>query len=462
MTIEEIFNLGKPGDIIEQLKKKSVTIPEWSKLEQQYNPDKHPVMTDPSYKDTVKKGKIIRVSRVKLGLQKLAVKRMTQLTFGIPVTRVYTYDENSEKEKKAAKIIESILVKNRIDSLNIKRFKEYFAACEMATLWYSVDTKEKHNDYGESVNKKIRCRYFSPRLNDEIYPLFDEFDDMIALSFGYTRKEGNKDVKYFDTYTDSQHICWREADGEWAEEANEAITIEKIPGIYTNREESIWEDTSESVYEQEWSLSRTGNYLRKNSRPIFGVFSDGKTEIGGKSKEGEDEALAVMKLPEKAKAEYISWDQAIDSLKYFNDTLYRQTFTQLQLPDISFDNMKASPMSGEARLLMFTDAILKVTEESGDIVLFLDREINVIKALARAIFPSMKEAINAVQVENIITPFSVKSDKDKAETLMTLTGNKALLSQKSGVKILNYVANPEEELTQLQQEELMQTNGAYE
>lgn len=462
MTIDEIFALSKADKIIEELKKKSVAVPEWSKLEQQYNPDKHPVMTDAGYKDTVKKGKTIRVSRVKLGIQKLAVKRMTQLTFGIPVTRVYSYDEKSESEKKAAKILEAILVKNRIDSLNIKRFKEYFAACEMATLWYSVDTKEAHNDYGEPVNKKIRCRYFSPRLNDEIYPLFDEFGDMIALSFGYTRKEGDKDVKYFDTYTDSKHISWGEVGGEWVKETDEAITIEKIPGIYTNREEPIWEDISESVYEQEWSLSRAGNYLRKNSRPIFTIFADGKISIGGESKEGEDESLAIMRLPEKAKAGYESWEQAIESLKYFNDTLYRQSFTQIQLPDISFDNMKATPMSGEARTLMFTDAILKVTEESGDIVMFLDREINVIKAIAKVIFPALKEAIDAVQVENTITPFTVKSDKDKAETLVTLTGNKALMSQKLGVKILNYAQDIDAELEELRKEEVMKTNGAYE
>ena len=462
MTIDEIMSLTKVDDIIKELKNKSVVVPEWSKLELQYNPDKHPVMTDGNYKDTVKKGKIIRVSRVKLGLQKLAVKRMTQLTFGIPVTRVYTYPNDSEAEKTAAGIIEKILTKNRIDSLNIKRFKEYFAACEMATLWYSVDTDQKHSDYGEEVNKKIRCRYFSPRMGDQIFPLFDEYDDMIALSFGYTREEGKKKVKYFDTYIKDKHVRWREEDGSWTEEVSEAITIEKIPGIYANREEPIWEDTSESIYEQEWSLSRSGNYLRKNSRPIFGVFSDKKASIGGKSEEGEDESLAVMQLPENAKAEYISWQQAIDSLKYFNDTLYRQTFTQLQLPDISFDNMKAAPMSGESRTLMFTDAILKVTEESGDIIYFLDREISVVKALAKAIFPKYAKDIDAVQVENVITPFSIKSDKDKAETLMTLTGSKPLLSQKLGVKMLNYAADTDAELEDLRQEETMKTNGAYE
>lgn len=463
MTIDEIIKLEPVEDTVKALKEKGVVVPKWSDLEKEYDPRKHPVRTDPSYIDTVKSGKTIRLSRITLNTQKLATKRMTQLCFGIPVTRLYSPSSDDEKEKRAAKILEKIFAKVRINSINIKRFKEYFCACEMATIWYAKE--EQNTIYGEPTKLKLRCRYFSPRLGENIYPLFDDFGDMIALSFEYARKEGGKEIIYFDTYTSNKHLRWKKDSGDWSVDVDEDIKVKKIPGQYIPREEPVWEDTSGNTYEQEWSLSRSGNYLRKNSRPLFAVFADEdektKIKIGNSSKEGEDESLAVMKFPEKAKAEYVSWEQAIESLKYFNDTLYRQNFTQIQLPDISFDNMKAAPMSGEARQLMFTDAILKVTEESGDIIEFLDREVNVVKAFAKIMFPDLSEAFDTLGVENVITPFTIKSEKEKAEVLTTLTGGKAILSVKQGVKMLNYVEDHEEELKQLASEDVKDINGAY-
>ena len=39
-------------------------------------------------------------------------------------------------------------------------------------------------------------------------PLFDEYGDMIAMSVGYQRKKGRKNVKFFDAYTANKHIKW--------------------------------------------------------------------------------------------------------------------------------------------------------------------------------------------------------------------------------------------------------------
>lgn len=88
---------------------------------------------------------------------------------------------------------------------------------------------------------------------DGLYPLFDEYDDMIALSIEYTRKEGNKTITYFDTYTADEHIRWRTEDGATVEELREAVELEKITGVYIHRDEPIWEDQSPNVYEGEWT-----------------------------------------------------------------------------------------------------------------------------------------------------------------------------------------------------------------
>ena len=44
-------------------------------------------------------------------------------------------------------------------------------------------------------------------------------------------------------------------------------------------------------------------------------------------------------------------------------------------------------------------------------------------------------------------------ESDKLEVIMTATGNKAFMSQKTGVKMAGFVTDAEAELRQIQQEE---------
>ena len=187
---------------------------------QEFDPSKHPVMNKSKYPDSVTDDGVVYVTRVTCDLQRLAVKRMTELVTGIPVKRVYTPENNRQKE--IAGYIEKIFMRNRIDSVNIERCNMLFGGCEVATLWYAVE--QKNALYGFDSALKIRCRNFSPMLGDDLYPLFDEYGNMIAMSIGYARKNGRKIVQYFDTYTDTKHIKWSNANGDWEEVENEDIT----------------------------------------------------------------------------------------------------------------------------------------------------------------------------------------------------------------------------------------------
>ena len=258
MTIEEILNSENSAESkIAALKEKTIVVPVWSGrfgLVQQFDPTKHPVMNKQKYRDIVTDEGIEYVTRVTCDLQRLATKRMTELVTGIPPKRVYTPD--NDRQKQIAAYIESIYDRNRINSVNNERLNMLFAGCEVFTLWYAID--ERNTLYGFSSPLKLRCRNFSPMLGDELYPLFDEYGDMIAMSVGYTRKKGRKYVQYFDTYTADKHIKWSNENGGWAEVENENITLGKIPGVYAWRPTPIWEDTSKTVYEIEWALRRKG------------------------------------------------------------------------------------------------------------------------------------------------------------------------------------------------------------
>lgn len=450
MDINEIISIERDGNsIIADLKRKSVIVPPWNKLEEQYNPKKHPVMDNKLYPDKVNKknGQIEKVTRVTLPWQKLAVKRMTELLFTIPVQRIYSPE--NENEKKVAEIMEAIFKKNRINSVNIERGNNLFAACENITLWYSQEQKVVYA--GQESLLKLRCKNYSPKNGETLYPLFDEFDDLIALSVEYSRVEDGKTLNYFDTYTDSAHIRWVSEGTKYVEEVREEIKIGKIAGVYICRPNPIWEDESDNVYEAEWTLSRQGNYIRKNARPNWVVFSDSKIQHG-KEKPGDNEGRNVMQYGKDDKAGYVTWQQAVDTVKFHIDEIKRNFFMSLQLPDMSMENMKATPMSGEARKMMFIDAQMKVTDESGIWLECFDREINVVRAFMKKMFPSLASAIDSLAVEVCITPYQIHDESEQISNLTNATGGKAIMSQKTAIRELGYVSDVDEELRQIKEE----------
>lgn len=448
-TIDEIIKDGRPAvDIISDLKEKSICVPAWRDLEKEYNPKKHPVMNRAKYQDVINEdGTIDYVTRVTYDLQRLAAKRITELCFGTPVKRVYK--ATTDKEKEAAKILEAIMECNRIDTVNIERGEMLFAGCEVMTLWYAVNSE---NDlYGVESPIKIRCRNFSPMQGASLYPLFDEGGDYIAMSVGYKVKEGRRTVEYFDTYTEKKHLKWVHDGIGWTELENEDITIQKNPTLYVYRPTPIWENTSDLVYEMEWAVSRNGNYLRKNSKPVFIVYADEDIQHGEEKNENT-EFRTVLQYPKGSRAGYVTWEHAIENLKFFIQELRQMFFTQLQLPDWSYENMKANPMSGEARKQMFIDAHLKVRDESGRLLEFLSREMNVVKAFAKIIAPKLASEIDSLKVEVLVTPFSVTDDKDTITNLVTATAGKAIMSQREAVTNLGWTDDVDRTMKELADE----------
>lgn len=456
MTLEEILEDSlSERERVTALQQKNPDVPAWDGpkgLEGEYDPDMHPVMDRGRYPDIVEGERLVRVTRIALGFQTLAAKRMSELVCGIPVKRVYR--PTDEKQKQIAGVIEAIFDRVRINAVNTDRFKRLYAGCEIFTLWYAV--KSPNSLYGIPSLLKLRCRTFSPMLGDRLYPLFDEYGDMRAMSIGYTRRVGGRDVNYFDTYTDgpdSRHIKWSDASGEWERMEDERTTLLKIPGVYAGRSEPIWEQTSPLIYEWEWTLSRNGNYLRENSKPLFCVFADEIIRYGDE-KGPDSEGKAVMQYPAGASASYVTWPGAPESLKFQTEQLRSLFFTQLQLPDWSYEKMSQQAMSGESRKQMFIDAELKVGDESGALMEFCDREVNVVKAYVKLMLPEEWHAsIDALPVETVVTPYRITDRKEKVDMLMTANGGKPVMSQRETIEDLGVSDDVDRTLAEIREEE---------
>ncbi len=453
MDLAEILMLDTIQAKVSALKEKSVCVPDWETLLEDYEPTKHAILEDKTSRVDKHRsdGAEEPASRISIGLEKLLTKRVNEFTFAIPVRRVYTNTEDNEKRQQIARALELIFKYARIDSENIRRGLAYYACCEILTIWYTVE--KEHTLYGFPCKKKLKCQTFSPMNGTKLYPLFDEQGDLVAVSVEYLRKVKKTEMQFFETYTAEKHFKWANdtANGGWKEltvEGGEDIEIMKIPAIYNYRPTPVYHGLTGLRKEIEYALSRNSDVIAYNSAPVLKVAGG----IQGEERKGEERR--IVRVANGGDVSYVSWQQSIDALKYHVDTLLKLFFMQAQVPDISFENMKALGNIGyDARMTLLMDAHLKIGDESGNWLEFLDREVNVVKAFLKSINIKLADEVDNVDVENIITPFIQNDRKGLIDTLTAANGGKAVMSQLDSIRELGESNDPEATLRQIQEED---------
>lgn len=456
------FTSGDNGAIVTALKQKTVPVKDWKDCIKDYEPTMHKVCSDTiALKD---KG-LEKSSRIYIGLEKLLSRRMAEFTFAIPVKRVYsnvTKEDGKPDEKKQAivKAIEAIYKNVRIDSVNLKRALSYYASCEIFTVWYAV--KQKNMLYGFESNFKLKCKTYSPMDGVKLYPLIDELDDMLAMSLEYKKKDVNgEEVTFFETYTENRHYIWKQelSDGGWVEVlheesdegevSGEEIVLMKIPGVYAYRNVPVYDGLTGLREEIEYTLSRNSNVIAYNSAPVL------KISGGIKGSEDKGESRRIFRTENGGDVSYVSWSQAIEALKYHVDTMLKLYWMQAQMPDISFENMKGLGNIGfDARQTMLTDAHLKIGDEAGAWIEFLERECNVIKAFLKVFGPKeWQNDIDNIDVEHVITPFIQNDEMAEINRRMKANGGKAIESQLESIQRFGESDDAQATLEQIQKEE---------
>ena len=444
--IREILNLSTEADKIQALKQKNVFVPSWSELVKDYEPKKHAIVEDKaSRKDKVKANGIVeKASRIYLGLEKLLTNRISEFAFAIPVKRIYnTIGEKHEQDK--SKALEMVYKHARIDAENLRRSKAYYAACEICTLWYAVPNKNKL--YGFDSNYKLKCKTYSPMTGANLYPLFDEYGDMVAMSIEYDVLQGDKKTTYFETYTAERLLKWKQTERTSFELIkDEANPIGKIPCIYMSRQEPIYGDLSYIRNEIEYTLSRNSDIIAYNSAPIL------KVSGGLAGEENKGESKRIFRVENGGDVSYVSWAQSIEALKYHVNTLVQQFWAESQMPDISFENMKSLGNIGfDARQTLLTDAHLKIGDEQGEWIELFEREANIIKAYLSKMNVNKFGNMDGLEIEHIITPYIQNDEKATIERLVTANGGKPILSQLEAIKLAGYSDDPESTLKAIEE-----------
>lgn len=444
-----------PNEVISQLSQKNLEIPDWSLLIKDYEPTLHRINKDQNGReDKIRSGgKIDKASRIHIGLEKLLTARTNEFMFSIPVKRIYHNIEGNETRRMIARAMESIYKYARIDTENKKRGLAYFASCEILTIWYAI--RQPNAKYGFPSEYKLKCRTFSPMDNVSLYPQFDDYGDMTAMSLQYSVKDGVNETSFFESYTADSHRKWRYRNGTWEEILTEDITIiGKIPAIYLWRQYPIYHGLSHIREEIEYTLSRNSDVVAYNSAPILKIVG----KINGAERKGETQR--VYRMENGGDIDYVTWGQAIEALRYHIATLLNLFWTQGQMPDISFDNMKSLGNIGyDARQTLLTDAHLKIGDESGPWIEFLERENNVIKAFLKQMNREWENEIDEIEVEHIISPFIQNDEMNEIKKWTTANGGKPVVSQLESIQNLGISQDPVKTMEMIN-DEAAQANAA--
>jgi len=273
MKIKDIADYKDTNDTIEALKERQDPAPNMERIMKQYDPEKHDIF-DPILRkdkdiyeieknpDGTTEEKFVRtepVARIGIGLQRLIVERAVSFLFGNPVNMLADIKDTDKAKQDVYDSVSNILRSNKEFSLNRRVARETFISTESAEYWYPVATDRPHLRYGFPSEIKLRVMHFRPSKGDQLFPLFDESGDMIAFSRGFEHKTKREKVQYFETWTDEEFVRWVERDGIWQQDNTHAITIGKIPIIYSNQDETEWAIV-------DWLISR----LEK----LLSVFAD--------------------------------------------------------------------------------------------------------------------------------------------------------------------------------------------
>lgn len=452
MNINDIIDTESLPDKIEGLKSgRNKPLPDITAIKKQWNVTTHKTMVDKIMlpDKTVKResGTIVQpVNRIALPFQKTIVNKAVSFAFGIPVA--LNADPEGDSEETIFEAVKAVTKDAKLNAFSRTAYRELLRATEFAELWHTVK-KDQHDLYGFSTDLKVRVSGFRPFDGDKLFPYFDETGDMIAFSREFIRyNEKNQPITYFETYTDEYKYLWRQDGTKWVEvDKPAAHGIGKIPVAYCTQDAVEWEDVQNLIERLELLLSRFAETNDYHGSPAL-FFTGESLTMPDKGEAGK-----VWQGSEGSDVKMISWDSAPEAIKLEIETDLRFIYSLTQTPDVSFDSVKGlSAISGVALEMLFMDAHLKVQEKKEILDDFLQRRVNIIKAMIGKL-SGLSSAADSLEIEPEIIPYKINDETTTISNLMSASAGKPIISRKTAVKTLGWADDVDAEISALEEEE---------
>lgn len=470
LLTDKLSDLSTLEDTISTIKKsRTAELPKVEDIKKELDPAQHKVMDTSLRKDkkvkaddgetadagvkVVSKGtakseiamKWEKVTRIGIAYQEIIVSRAVAFLFGFPVD--YQTESEVPGEQEVLKALKRVTHDNKTEFFDREVAEEACSFTEVAELWYPVETPNVHSTYGFDTKFKLRVTALRPSKDEELFPTFDEFGDLVAFSRAYSRKNGDKTTKYFEMYTAEMLYRFENTDSWMVTEGYpKPNPIGKIPIVYTSCRKE-WEVVQNIIDEDENLRSNFSDTNKYHASPTIAV----KGKINGFASKGE--AGKVLQLADNASAAYLEWKSASESVQLEHSMNREDIFSLTQTPDISFNNIKNIGNLGVgAQKMLFLDAHLKVMKKMGNFGPYLQRRVNIITAYLAHLNVKMQKDVDNIIIKPVVTPYIMGDDKETAD-ILSVGVNGGFMSKKTAVEKFGFAQDADKEFAQIQAEE---------
>lgn len=405
--------------------------------------------------------KIVPVAKIVTNIPKKIVRTATAFLFGGDMTvSADNMDDNSLEEFKRI-----FVRKLKMKSVLMKFARIVLSETKGAMIFYPV-VKTKIIDYDRYEKPKIKKEaelkvklLSTPKdenITCEFYPHFDENDDMDGFIHKYNATINGRTCECVRIYTETEIITGIN-DGQWIITKDRNL-FGKIPVIYAEVDQPEWEDVARLIDAYEMRMSRMSDTNDYFGDPMLKTY--GQTNLPSKETVGKELNFSINVDPDTGTAyhgdaDYLAWQQSIDSQKEEIANERHEIFSGASCPDLSFDNLIGiGDLSGVAREFMTIDAKIKATEEMEVFGPVVQRCVAIVQAgMAKISHVRIAESI----VNNYFeVTFGSILPRNLAETLQNLSlanGGKPFNSQETITAQSPYTKNIKKEIATIKQEE---------
>lgn len=288
--------------------------------------------------------------------------------YGRPVK----WSQLSDKTDRAFEKFQEVIKRTRFDS-KIRQCKRLAGAETESAMLFRVFKDE-------NGQPDVQIRVLAKSKDDEIYVKFDQYENLIAVAWGYyVAEEKGKAVYHFDIFTpDIIYHCKKESIG-WSID-REINLIGKIP-IILFQQDKEWKGVENLIHREEMIASRTADTNDYFADPIAIFSADVIKNMPEKKEEAKTLITNNGDGVDKA-MKYVTWDSAPQSKKDELDWLQSQILSKSFTPNITLDTLKSiSQLSAKAlrTVMMLADIKASKHKESHDEL--LDRTASLITAI---------------------------------------------------------------------------------
>ena len=475
--INEVLALQDINQKIYYLKKgRKTELPDAVKLYNDWNPNRHEIITDeekyPKIKVTLKpekpytdpttgkehiepeQKKLVDPNRIALPIEQDIVNIQTAFTVG---TEPLLDCKPEESEEGLLTALKQVFKKNKIKYQNKQAVRSWLAEQEVAEYWYVVKDdgfwsklkRKVAGIFGKSMPEyRLKSVLWSPFRGDKLYPFFDDNGDLVALSREYKKKGLDDDETLcFMTVTKDMVYQW-ELDSDWQDKGSFRHNFKKMPIIYMYRPEAYCEKIKTLRIRLEKLLSNYADCIDYHFFPILMLFGDVQ-QLSGELKN-----RIVQLTGMSANAQYLTWNQVPETVKFEVETLLSQIYGLTNTPRISFDSLKGTgnAVSGVAFDYVFMSTHLNVENLNEVVGVFMQRRVNFLVSAIGSLNSSLAEASDTIDIDVQMQPYRLEDLSEKIDTALKAK-NGELWSQKTAITFVGNIDNVMDEIEQINEEQ---------